>query len=195
MSDHLNQTHFLLCVTLLLSLLCYAILFLYFIFPPHHESDTQIHDNTLNQHKCHLILTPLAGSLPPASNSAFNISQPKAGHRQWSCHAVLSKQTLPPKTLSACKAPVIQPWNLPTFPESQHHITSPLPLFSLLLLHSRCFWASLYPHIFIHSSDFLLPPSSLFTSPALHSHDLLSRPQGLTQLLWWQRIVGYQLQF
>lgn len=77
-------------------------------------SYTRICSDSLNQHEYHLILTPLAGFLPPASNSAFNISQPKAGHQQWSCHAVLSEQTLPPQTLSACKAPVIQPWNLPT---------------------------------------------------------------------------------
>lgn len=46
------------------------------------DSYTWICADTLNQHKCHLIATPLAESLPPASNSAFDINQPKAGHEQ-----------------------------------------------------------------------------------------------------------------
>lgn len=155
---------------------------------------------TKNQHKCHLIPTPLAESLPPASNSAFDISQPKAGHEQWSCHTVLSRQTLPPQTLSACKASVIQPWNLPT--SRNHSITSPLLCLSPLTLVFTPSPSLLYslPHVFEP-----LPRSSLTRwtfswLPSLHTplhSSMTSRqaPLGLSQLLWWPRIVGYQLQF
>ena len=156
------------------------------------DSNTWIYTDTLNQHKCHFIPTPLAGSLPPASNSAFDISQPKAGHQQWSCHAVLSKQTLPPQTVSACKAPVIQPWNLPT--SQTHSIISPLLCLSpptlvfyhlsfIALFSSMFFSISLSPKSpFILLTFSLLPPLQLLL---LSSNDPLPRPQGLTQLLWW----------
>lgn len=165
--------------------MCFVV-FLYSIFPPHHDWGRLLHD-ALNQHKCHLIPTPLAGSLPPASNSAFNISQPKAGHQQWSCHAVLSEQTLPPQTLSACKAAVIQPWNLPT--SQTRSIISPLsfslppsaPLFSLPLRHTAIL--CVLEHLYIATSFFRLSPASPISIHfPLPSSDLLPRPRGLTQL-------------
>lgn len=154
------------------AVLFYSLFIFYFSTPSwvrQTDGNTWIYSDTLNQHKCHLILTPPAGSLPPASNSAFNISQPKAGHQLWSCHAVLSKQTLLPQTLSACKAPVIQPWNLPT--SQSHRFTSPLPSLSLRRLYSLCFWASL------SSPTSFLTPRTFFCLPThLHSLLLLSTP-------------------
>lgn len=142
--------------TLCVSLLCYFVSSCTFFFHPVvTQTEAVIHGFPVIHYTKHLIPVPLAGSLPPASNSAFDISQPKAGHQQWSCHAVLSKQTLPPQTESACKAAVIQPWNLPT--SQTHRIVSPLRM-------------AFSTHPCFHHLSFLTLLLSMFVSISLSSH-------------------------
>lgn len=83
-------------------------------------------------------------------------ASPKRGNQQRSCHAVLSVHTPPPQILSACKAPVIQPWNLPA--SQTRSIPSPL---------------SFSPHPSFHYLSFtLLFFVSLSISLSLHLYSL-----------------------
>lgn len=87
------------------------------------------------------------------------MSQPKAGQR--SCHAVLSVHTLLPQTLSACKAPVIQPWNS----QQTRSIPSPLPFspsFHYLSFTSAFLCVSEHPSVSALTFSYLLSP---FTPP------------------------------
>lgn len=81
--------------------------------------------------------------------------------------AVLSVQAVVPQTPSACKAPVIQPWNswqrLTSVSSCFHHLSFTLPLFpciSLLLQPNKLFFLSLIFHLFLSSSDLLWPLTS-----------------------------------
>lgn len=134
----------------------------------------------------HLITVCLARSLSPASISAFDISQPKAENRRWSCQAFYQIDCSSPQRSG--KASVIQPWNLST---SHWMLSLLLCLFprTLVFISSACFpqsfWATPYYHVFLQFSHFLIP---LLMTACWDPRDSLSSYDG-----WW--FEWYQLQF
>lgn len=108
------------------AILCCSLFLFYFCFSPSAE---RIYSRMLICARCSA--NPLAGSPLRASNSAFNYSQPEARHRHPS--SFIRTGSFAP-TLSACKAPVIQPRN------SQHRVTSVSSCF-----HRLSFTLSLFP--------------------------------------------------
>lgn len=177
--------------------------FVYFLFPPCRDSDrgsyTRISSDTLNQ-------ASHSGSSGWVSTSCIKFSfwyqpaQSGAPAMKLSCCFIQTDSSAPNRVClqSRCN-PTLK---LANFPDSQNRITSPNGF-----LHPSLFSSPLLPnsaplhvcqYFFILSSSLsllsfrCLPP---LPSPFLPSCDLLPKLQGFTQLLWWQRTVGYQLQF
>lgn len=114
---------------------------------------------------------PLAGSLLPASNYSFNYRQPEARRQHFYPYRQLC-----PETLSACKAPVIQPWNSPhgvtSVSSCFHHLSFTLCSCVSVLLHRPKLSCIYSPPSFISTCSTLLLPSC----------DFQPRPQRLLKL-------------
>lgn len=106
---------------------CCSLFIFYFCFSP---SAHRLYSCTLICARC--TANPQAGSLLCASNSDFNLSQPEARHQHPSSFIHSGSCA----SNSACKAPVIQPW------DSQHRVT-----YVSFCFHHLSFTLSLFPCI------------------------------------------------